>query len=133
MFNLPWNTHCYLIEPVSNEPHLRTIFAKRFVNFISSIRNSQKGILKAFLKLVEYDTQSVTGRNLREILLKTQVDDVRLLKSSDVKTKYRDIPKQEEYRVDVIKEIVDIKNGQLDIQGFDTNELDQILEYVCVS
>ena len=133
MFNLPWNTHCYLIEPVSNEPHVRTIFEKRFVNFISSVRSSQKGILKAFLKVVEYDTLSVTGRNLRDILLKTKVTDVRLLKSSDVTNKYRDIPKQEEYRVDILKEIVDIKNGQLDLQGFDTNELDQILEYVCVS
>ena len=32
-FNLPWDTHCYLIEPVSNVPHIRTILAKRFLNF----------------------------------------------------------------------------------------------------
>ena len=133
MFNLPWGTHRYLIEPVSNELHVRTILAKRFVNFISSIRHSSKNVLRDFLKYVEYDTMSVTGRNLRNISLETNINDIRMLIARDVKLKYNDIPKQEEYRVNVIKEIVDIRNGQLDLEGFDMEELDQILQYVCCS
>ena len=133
MFNLPWGTHRYLIEFVSNELHVRTILARRFVNFISSIRHSSKNVLRDFLKYVEYDTMSVTGRNLRNISLKTNINDIRMLIARDVKLKYNDIPKQEEYRVNVIKEIVDIRNGQLDLEGFDMEELDQILQYVCCS
>ena len=132
-FNLPWDTHCYLIEPFSNEPHIRTILAKRFVNFISAIRNSQKRTLRNLLKVVEFDTPSVTGRNLRNILLMTNVTDIRMLKPSDVKAKYCDIPSQEKYRVDVIREIVDIKDGQLNVPGFNTEELDLILKHVCSS
>ena len=85
------------------------------------------------LRVVEYDTRSVTGRNLRKILLRTNQDDVRKLKPSDYTAKYRDIPTEEEYRVGVVKEIVDIKNQQLEVKGFVEDELDCILHHVCVS
>ena len=83
--------------------------------------------------MVEYDTRTVTGRNLRNILLRTNQDDVRQLKPSDYIAKYRDIPTEEEYRVAVVKEIVEIKNHQLEVEGFTDYELDCILNHVCVS
>ena len=52
---------------------------RRFVNFISSIRHSSKNVLRDFLKYVEYDTMSVTGRNLRNISLKTNINDIRMI------------------------------------------------------
>ena len=76
---------------------------------------------------------SVTGRNLRHILLQTSIFHIRKLKSRDITAKYRDIPRGEEYRVNVIKEIIDIKNQQLEVAGFDDHELDEILRFVCVS
>ena len=27
-YNLPWQAHCYLVEAVSDEPHLRTVLAR---------------------------------------------------------------------------------------------------------
>ena len=133
LFNLPRETHCYLIEGVSEEPHVRTILARRFLSFILSIRSSKKKALREVLKVVEYDTRSVTGSNLRNILLQTNEDDVRKLKPSDYRVQYRDIPVDEKYRVELIKEIVEIRNQQLEVKGFDDDELDHILHYVCVS
>ena len=63
----------------------------------------------------------------------TNVTDIRMLKPCDIKAKYCDIPSQEKYRVDVIREIVDIKDGQLNVPGFNTEELDLILKHVCSS
>ena len=34
MFDLPRETHCYLIEGVSEQEHVRILLAKRFLNFI---------------------------------------------------------------------------------------------------
>ena len=61
------------------------------------------------------------------------VTDIKVLKPSDIKAKYYDIPSHEKYRVDVIREIVDIKDGQLNVPGFNTEELDLILKHVCSS
>lgn len=133
MFDLPRETHCYLIEAVSDQHHAKTILAKRFINFIASIRSSKKQALKDLLKVVEYDTLSVTGRNLRIILQQTHVQDVRSLRPGDVSFKYRDVPENEQYRVGFIKELVDIKNSQLEVQGFNDEELDDILQHLCVS
>ena len=55
------------------------------------------------------------------------LDDVRNLKPSNYRAKYRDIPVNQEYRVGLIKEIVEIKNQQLEVVGFNDDELDYIL------
>ena len=133
MFDLPRETHCYLIEAVSDQHHVKTILARRFLNFVNAIRNSSKQALRSLLKVVEYDTQSVTGRNLRSILLETEVQDVRNLKGVDYNIKYRNVPRNEEYRVGFIKELIDVKNKQLDVHGFNDDELDEILQHLCVS
>ena len=66
-------------------------------------------------------------------MLQTEVQDVRNLKPSDVKTKYRVLPENEKYRVGFIKEIVDVRNNQLVVEGFDDDELETILQHLCVS
>ena len=133
MFNLPRETHCYLIEEVSEQLHVKTILVRRFLNFIQAVRSSKKKALRDLLKVVELDTQSVTGRNLRNILIQTDVHDVRKLKASDYKVKYRTVPSNEEYRVEFIKELIDVNNNQLEVPEFDDDELEDILQYLCVS
>ena len=109
MFSLSRETHYYLIEAVSDQDHVRTILAKRFLNFIQAIRTSSKQVLRELLKVVEYDTQSVTCKNLQNILLKTEVHDVRLLKPNDYNEKYRGVPSNDVYRVGFIKELINSK------------------------
>ena len=69
MFTLTRETHCYLIEAISDQDHVRTLLARRFVSFVQAIRTSKKNVLRSLLRVVECDNQSVTGRNLRSILL----------------------------------------------------------------
>ena len=42
MFELPRETNCYLIEGVSEQDHVKTLLAKRFLNFVQAIRTSKK-------------------------------------------------------------------------------------------
>ena len=76
---------------------------------------------------------SVTGGNLRQILIHTDTHDIRNLEPSDIKAKYKDIPIGEEYRIDIIKEIIETRNNQLEVPGFENYELEEILRHVCVS
>ena len=41
MFNLPRETHCYLMEAISEQDHIGTHLA-RFVSFVQAIRTSKK-------------------------------------------------------------------------------------------
>ena len=37
------------------------------------------------------------------------------------------------WKVSLVKEIIDVKADQIDVEGFTKHELDEILEYVCTS
>ena len=45
MMNLPLETHKYLIEPLSQQPHLRFLLYKRFISFRQKVLNGSKDIL----------------------------------------------------------------------------------------
>ena len=133
MFDLPMNTHCYLVEPISQTDHVQTLMARRFINFVNTIRKSKKVALKSLLKVVETDTRSVTGHNLRCLLLKSKAEHVQELNPKDESFKYREVPAGEEFRIDFIKEIIEVKNNKSEVPGFTMEELDEILQHLCGS
>ena len=47
--------------------------------------------------------------------------------------KYHQIDDDEEWRVYLGKEILDIKTGRAEVEGFDPKDLDEILTYICIS
>ena len=67
------------------------------------------------------------------ILLQTEAQDVRKLKACDYKIKQRNVPRNEEFRMGFVKELIDVKNNQLDVPLFNDDELDKILQHLCVS
>ena len=67
MFGLPFATHCYLIEPVSNQKHAKTPKTKKFLNFIQSIRNSKKSSLRNLLKEIEVKKNKLEVAGFEEI------------------------------------------------------------------
>ena len=66
-------------------------------------------------------------------MLETDKHDVRSLQPSDVKAKQRNLPENKQYRVEFIKELIDVRNNQLEVAGFDEEELEAILQHLCVS
>ena len=76
MLGIPRETHCYLIEPLSEQIHMKSLISSRFLGFISRIRRSKKVALRSMLKTIEYDTRSVTGGNLRKLLIQSDEWDI---------------------------------------------------------
>ena len=83
MMDLPFETHRSLIEPVSERRHIRKTFASRFLVMINSIRKSKKNILKCLLSEIERDVRSISGRNLRMIMLHRDKSDISEVSVSD--------------------------------------------------
>ena len=133
MFDLPRETHGYLVEPVSEAKHVRILMARRFLNFVNMIRSSKKIALRSLLKSIEHDTRSTTGYNLRSILLQTNVHHVHHLKPTDIKFKYKNIPEEDEFRVGFVQEIIEVKKNCLEVPDFSSDELDDILNFCSIS
>ena len=54
-FDLPFDAHRYLIQPISSRRHISIVLMKRFMSFISQIKMSSKQLPKQMLKLIRTD------------------------------------------------------------------------------
>ena len=129
MYDLPWATHRYLIEPVSGFPHLSRILVGRYLSFINNIRSSGKSEIIQLLDLVQSDVRLTTGSNLRTIMLLASKNKIEDLKECKVELKYHEVAASEAWRVGFVKEIVKLKNEDLEVVGFSREEIEYIQEY----
>ena len=133
-FGLPKETHRYLIEPVSNSMHLKKLLILRFMSFLNQIEASKKVVPNNLLKTIRFDTRSVTGKNIRMITLLTGRDMFSNVNKDDIsRLSYFPIDENETWRVSLISEIIESREKNLDVPGFNDDELSEILNYACVS
>ena len=84
-------------------------------------------------KYVKSDVRSITGSNVRNILLLTEKDDFEDVTKHDIKKlKYHEISSNDSWKTSFIKEIIEIKNNQLDLNEFTKEELNDILAHLCI-
>ena len=130
MFNLPRNAAKFLVEPVSQSEHIKKTFIRRFLSFTEKIKSSKKVALKNVFNIVKHDCQSVTGSNLRNIMLivgKTSVDDLSVEDASRIE--YHEIPEDQLWRVDIVNQLIDALWGECQVEGFSRDELNYMLGY----
>ena len=132
MFDLPLDTHRNLIEPISQTPHVKIVLQKRFLSFIDQIRKSKKRLPKLLLNEIKDDIRSTTGKNLRGILLQTDKLNVNQLTVSDsLKLRYHPIEENQKWKLKVIREILSTRSEELNVDGFSSMELEEILCHLC--
>ena len=134
MLGLPLQTHRYLIEPLTGEVHIKKVLLSRYLGFIEKIMSSGKQAIKMLAETAKKDVRSVTGQNFRHIMLLLGKTSVEAVEKIDVKEiEYFPISKEDSWKVDVIKEIVEVKSTAIEIDNFEEEELDNILLYLCTS
>ena len=134
MLDLPFDTHKCLIEPLSETIHLRKILIKRFISFLRQIESSEKVAAKDLLNVICDDTQSTTGNNLRLILRCLDRQKLSDVQSNDIdKIWYFDMPDDEKWKVTMIKEIIELKMNELEVEGFSEVEVADIMKHLCSS
>ena len=125
MYNIPMQTHRNLIEPISNTRHIRFHLVKRFLSFAKQIESSEKEAAKILMKAVKHNARTTTGSNLRKILLMTDKFDVDELDPNDADSvKYHPLEKNQSWKVNLIKEAIDVKHDNLVVEGFETEKLE---------
>ena len=108
---------------------------RNYIQFISSIKNSPKPVLRQLYGIVKSDVRTTTGANLRNILLKTSLSNVDEINMCTVKQmKYKEITKEDMWRIPIIKEVIDIKYGLVyPPEGWSDEELTEVLHHACTS
>ena len=130
---LQYQTHIYLLGPLLGKEHMRTKLLRNYLGFIKRIRNSSKPVLRLLYSLASSDARTVTGTNLRNILLLTdrlQVDD---LEPSLMDTiKYHQVEDIESWRIRLVMELLDIQHGDVDLPDeWSEDDLETILNLAC--
>ena len=134
LMDLPYGTHRALIEPLTGEKHLKKILLSRFLGFMEKIKKSGKKGVRMLMETAMKDVRSVTGSNYRNLMLllgKTSVDEV--FKEDVEKIEYFKLAVNEAWKVETIKEIIQVKQGLYQVPGFANDELETILDYLCTS
>ena len=113
LLGLPYNTHRYLIQPLANDIHLRQVLVKRFLQFCENLKACRKIVIKDTFNKIQYDARTTTGKNLAEISHLVMVPILKLTCCDAKNIRYDEISNVDEFRVGCIKELIDIKHGNL--------------------
>ena len=131
MNDVPFATHKFLIEPISGTPHMSRTLVRRYLSFIDQIKKSKKLALRQLLDIAQSDVRTTTGGNLRFIMISTEKNRIEDLKAGNVDFAYHTAIEDDEWKINFVKELIDVRNDHLDVAGMDSDELEEILEYLC--
>ena len=134
MWDLPIQTHKYLIEPISNQPHMKFNIFKRHLNFKDQVFKSSKSVLKHLFLICMNNCNSPTGGNLRRLMLQCDLNFISEMNSSNISDLvYSEVPKTEKWRIGLVNELMNIRHGTIEVPGFSSDDISDILDYVCTS
>ena len=134
MFGLDRRSHRYLIEPVSDMKHIKTSLMQRFVGFTKKISSSRKNILRNAFNIFKSDCRCTTGYNLRTIMVECDMDTIDDLSPNAIKRlKFQPVPEGEQWRISVIRDLVEIREGFNSDIGWSKEDLNFALELLTTS
>ena len=114
IFKLPWTTHRYFIEPVSNCSHPKTLLCTRLVKFLWSMQTSSKLCIRFLSGLVRNDMRTVMGRTVSRIAVDCKIGNKELITPADArKLCYFPPPSGEEWRIPLLLELLFANLGEI--------------------
>ena len=132
-FGLPLQAHRYFICPISESPHLRFILMKRFLSFVRKLELSVKPAIRHLFNVVKCDVQSITGSNIRKISDLLKKEDLSQAAPSDtLALNYHPVSETNKWRIDLLKELIDLKHGQLDVD-LTMEEIEHMMNDICTT
>ena len=136
MIEESWNIsfRMMFVQPVSEKAHIQKILLKRFLGFLSQVQKSPKQLPRVLLNLVKHDARSTTGSNLRNIMLLTGKNTIEEVKETDLDDMvYVPAKTEDVWKINFIKELINIREGSIHVENFEDDELNDVLEYLCTS
>ena len=134
IFKVPFRTHRYLIESISECLHPKVMICSRFVKFVDGLVKCNKPAIVMLGNLGKSDNSRVCGKNLSLIasLCDTTTEKLNANLVKGV-MKYQDIPEEESWRIDILSELLLQRRDDVTIEEFEKEEIDSLIELICIS
>ena len=141
MYEIPRNTHCWMVEELSDCKHARTMIFSRYVKFIGSLANNKRPSIRALFKTISKSVLSVTGSNIRHIMMNTHVSIIAGTTKPEAIKNHRayKTPAQEKWRIALLRSLLELRNSNWHV-FFDEEEgnlmpteIQQMIDDVCTS
>ena len=133
IFKLPRTTHRYFIEAVSGTPHPKTMLCTRLVKFLETVLTCSKGSVRYLASLVKDDHRTLMGRTISKISSDCNVARVSLVSNTVRTMSYFTPPIGEEWRIPLVTELIDVRDGKFSIQDIDPDEINFMLNEICTN
>ena len=123
IYNLLRQTQWYLIEPISEHAHLRTLLIKKSCCLSKRWRISVKQKFHTCWNYM-HECRSICGNNLSKILLQTSRISVTQLNPSDAfHNSYNSIQETDYWNPSKILIFIDVLHGNMELSGFEREEI----------
>ena len=133
VYKLHRETHKYLVKPLSNVHHLKTMLGSRFIKFSKKMKDSQKFTTRSLANLLSTDLCCTFGRDISNIARDCKIDFYELTPAI-VKQKMTYCPEVDNFwRRGIATELMAVKNDTHFIEWFSRDKLEEICEHICIN
>ena len=133
VFDLPWTTHRYFIEGVSECPHPKTLICSRFVRFLENVSKCNKISVRFLANQVWDDRRTLAGRTITRIAADCNHDRGTLSSKSVRKLVYREPTAENSWRLCLLKELLLARHSSVDIPGFNDEMISDVINDICTT
>ena len=131
--HLDRRTHRSLIEPISNFTHLKTMLVSRFVTYAHKTLGSRKFAARFLSNLNMSDNRTLFGRNISNVMHWCQTAEFLSLNSSTIKNNVKYWQEGcEEWRLSLVNDLLGLRNGSMELEGFSRGEISEMLTHACI-
>ena len=121
LFRLPLATHRYLLEALSATAYLKLVVQRRFSKFHNKLAASSNPLIRNLYRIQRCDMRSSFGRNARVVC------------SHEIVTVVHPTPEGEEWRLQMLKDIIASRDRVATIDNLTEAEEIVILQHICCS
>ena len=132
-------THCYLVEGLTDGRHAKQLIYKKYLNFLHSIATNRRQALVSLFNCVKSTCQSVTGANIRKIVLDTGTPIEAGISKGYTLQNYRvyETPVGQEWRLPLLISLLEIQAHRWGIdfdeetQKLTEDEISSLINNIC--
>ena len=134
MMKLPLATHRFMLEPLSGEKPAMIILADRFLTFMDKIDKTDKEAIKMLKREAMKDVRSTTGANYRGIMLMSGETTIKKVNRDSLKkVEVYKVKEEDLWKVKIAADLIDLREGIAELEGFNKEEMGVLLDSICVS
>ena len=101
---------------------------------VDSLSSSHKSSIRFLVNMVKDDNKELTGKTFSRNCAETNVARSNLSSSSVKKSmEYFCVPAGQDWRVDMVLELLNLREGSLEIDDLESDEVTTLINYLCTT